>query len=410
MGKILFILALALSFYETAPAAEGENSPVQLMEANRSAIYRLVLKEPDANGELASATAFAIEKSGYLLTGYLPISRAVLHPGAYQLFVEMEEGPVLAKIEKVDVINDICFIRVARETPSIVPLVGNVSVSPGQLVYSLGFDSDGKLGMAQGIFQGSKAVGLTSIFSSASHLGKGMEGGPTLDASGKLVGLNRVSEVGGEQFISPLSTLQKSGSQNGKGRLPASGGWKAEMISQIKAQEASAKSDPDRFSRYKTQEFAGYKFLVPLPDVKCEVKGELFRCENRSITKISSQIRALSLESVFSTASKGEEVFGAITEKLASLANDGRGLASLAAYAPSLGCEARRVKNRAGLVFIVRFCSSQLQEFPGLFNSFAKVEIEGDGNFRLAQTYNAFSLSAAAGLLEDTLDSVEKVK
>lgn len=431
-GVFLLILFLGAQLAAAEPPALALPvlSSEQIFSNNSAGIYRLITKLPDASSPQSSGTAFAVHQKGYLVSNYHVVSEAVIAPETYQLFVEMPEGPVLATIESIDVVNDLALIRVARDLPRSLEIAADFTVAPGEQIFSMGFPlSTEKLFLAQGNFGGFKVMGLVPAMLASVALNSGMSGGPTLDRSGRVIAVNRAiaARAQGISYFSPLAALHALISNSSAGRSPAEKfEWKKEIVTQVVDQEKKSLGDMKRFSQHKRERVGRFSFIIPLTDLACgqdksskQSSAELFRCETQSLAYLGpgqSALRVVTAASEDSSAG-GQNNFKELDKNFqnassASRSGGGRKVSSASTASPE-ACGLRRVKNKSGSILIVRFCSVMMKEFPGLFSTFVKVETEEDGfgkPLNLSQFYQGVSLSTTATLLEEFLDSVQRVK
>lgn len=133
-------------------------------------------------------TAFVISSDGYLITNYHVVSDVVQHENR-QLYLEIDKKLHRATIEGLDVIHDLALIKVDRKFPGQLTLSRRLPPQ-GTRLYSMGQPQDLNMSIIEGVYNGSLTLGGSEVFHLSSPLNGGMSGGPTIDETGQVLGIN----------------------------------------------------------------------------------------------------------------------------------------------------------------------------------------------------------------------------
>ena len=134
-------------------------------------------------------TGFVVDKSGILATNFHVVETALSHPDQYKIFL-VESGkskPVV--VVDFDAINDLALLKIDETYDDIVPIAESFP-AVGEKIFSLGVPEDLRESVIEGIYNGRIEEGPYDRLLISSPLNSGMSGGPTVNASGELVGVN----------------------------------------------------------------------------------------------------------------------------------------------------------------------------------------------------------------------------
>lgn len=145
-----------------------------------------------------------------LVTNYHVIRDIVFEDGSYDLQLLTTGGGEVpgARIVAVDPASDLAIVRVdeASETPLSLALD---SIPNGEVLYSLGHPGDLRTSVVEGVFNGDVEAAVAPLMHFSGSINPGMSGGPTVRASGAVVGVN-VSTAGNQMsFLVPAANVQR---------------------------------------------------------------------------------------------------------------------------------------------------------------------------------------------------------
>lgn len=185
----------------------------RVYEAARSRLLqvRTVLKAQGSQATVGSG--FLVDDGGHLVTNYHVVSTYALQPDAYQLMFSTDDGRQGAlQLLDVDVVHDLALLKPVDATalagrgalpfrPPTQPL------ARGERLFSLGNPLDVGFAVAEGSYNGLVERSFIPTIFFGGSLSAGMSGGPTLDAKGRVIGINVATRRDGEQisFLVPAA-------------------------------------------------------------------------------------------------------------------------------------------------------------------------------------------------------------
>lgn len=169
--------------------------------------------------EEGAGSGFVLDTSGHILTNYHVIE------GAREIEVSLSDEYVLpATVVGMDVRNDIAVIKVEAPAESLVPVELGVSnnLQVGQRAIAIGNPfgqfgrtlTTGVISALDRTIEGSDGRTITGIIQTDAAINRGNSGGPLLDSSGRVIGINTAifSPTGtsaGVGFSVPVDTIKR---------------------------------------------------------------------------------------------------------------------------------------------------------------------------------------------------------
>ena len=194
---IWILLALCLPALSWA----GDFSPKDVYNAASPGVVLIYGSEGNT---MASGTGSIIDKSGLILTNSHVITNdSTKKPWeSIQVFLKPHmltgeyakdvKNPLNAKVIARDPEIDLAVLRVqGLKAPAVIPFGDSDQVSIGDPVAAIGHPGGGGLWtLTTGTISAHKAMGKQKVFQTEASLNPGNSGGPLVDASGRLVGVN----------------------------------------------------------------------------------------------------------------------------------------------------------------------------------------------------------------------------
>lgn len=169
--------------------------------------------------EEGAGSGFVLDTQGHILTNYHVID------GAREIEVSLSDDYVLsAAVVGVDARNDIAVIKVEAPPESLVPVVLGESnnLQVGQRAIAIGNPfgqfgrtlTTGVISALDRTIEGSDGRTITGIIQTDAAINRGNSGGPLLDSSGRVIGINTAifSPTGtsaGVGFSVPVDTIKR---------------------------------------------------------------------------------------------------------------------------------------------------------------------------------------------------------
>lgn len=169
----------------------------------RDRVVQVQIIDQQAESKAAIGSGFFAGEPGWIVTNYHVIAQLASEPERYHARYLDESGAEgELTLLSVDAVHDLAILRAENLAPESLQL----STAPplkGSRLYSLGYPFDIGLTIVEGTFNGLWEKSLYEKIHFTGSINPGMSGGPVLDPSGKVVGVN-VSTAGDQvSFLVP---------------------------------------------------------------------------------------------------------------------------------------------------------------------------------------------------------------
>jgi len=209
--NLVLITGLFAGFIPSLYAAQKtteKDEAEHLFASHKPGLFQIRVIELATGNKAAIGSGFLVDSSGHIATNFHVVSNFVHQPQRYKLEYATAEGATgeLTLID-IDVIHDLAVTR--SNITDIQPLLLNSKkLSKGTRIFSMGNPHDLGLSVVEGTYNGFLEKSLFDKIFISGSLNPGMSGGPTLDHSGKVVGVN-VSTAGNQlSFLVPVKFLK----------------------------------------------------------------------------------------------------------------------------------------------------------------------------------------------------------
>ncbi|MFX4227159.1 MAG: S1 family peptidase [Porticoccaceae bacterium] len=239
---ILLAIVPALFATEMAISQESSEQPPEQIRSRLSQlydqVYQIQIIESSTQNKSALGSGFQISEDGLVITNYHVVSGLVFEPSHHKiLYVDQNDNEGELELIHFDAVNDLALLRktelsedeqyleLARQDPEL-----------GDSVYSLGNPRNVGMLMVSGAYNGLSDYSFAGRVLFSGSLNPGMSGGPAVNASGEVIGVN-VSTAGSQlSFLVPVAKIEQLLAQ-------ASDPWQpdnyiTEIASQVKAFQA----------------------------------------------------------------------------------------------------------------------------------------------------------------------------
>ncbi|WP_077034572.1 serine protease [Pelomonas sp. KK5] len=187
------------------PPAEAASAPApvsaaarRLYDASRSQLLqiRTLLKTQDSQASVGSG--FLVSQDGRIITNYHVVSQFALEPERYRLRYATTEGQEGAlELLDFDVRRDLALLRAVPAQGQDLGKRGELdfrsrkdSLSKGDRIYSMGNPHDVAFAVVEGTYNGLVERSFDGLIYYSGAINPGMSGGPVVDESGRVVGIN----------------------------------------------------------------------------------------------------------------------------------------------------------------------------------------------------------------------------
>ncbi len=208
-GMAAFLLVAIGSLVAPSIAQEMLPETQRVFGKYSDRVVKIQLVEKNSGAKAVIGSGFFVDPYGRIITNYHVISKMVLHPDRYRAELVETTGQVrLLSVLSVDVINDLALVRVELDG---IPFFTISEREPlqGARLYSMGYPQDIGLSIVEGTYNGLMQHAVYKKIHFTAPINPGMSGGPTINASGEVVGVNVRSRGQGISFLVPTEAVVK---------------------------------------------------------------------------------------------------------------------------------------------------------------------------------------------------------
>ncbi|TWX64781.1 trypsin-like peptidase domain-containing protein [Colwellia demingiae] len=204
--KAFFTLVFILLSSTTFATEQAEEIFAQLTPS----LYQIKLIDK-ASGEKSSiGSGFQISSDGIIATNYHVISSYARHPEKYRIEYLDHQGK-MAEVDlvSVDVINDLALVK--RQVDGEMPyfMLSDQKPTKGEKLFALGNPHDLGMIVVPGTYNGLKKESFNERIHFTGSINSGMSGGPVVNKSEKVVGINVATSGNQIGFLVPHDKLVK---------------------------------------------------------------------------------------------------------------------------------------------------------------------------------------------------------
>lgn len=194
----------------TLPTPSG--AAQQLYSAARADLLQIRMLLRNGRSQSSVGSGFLIGTGNLVLTNYHVVSQMALDPEVYlgeYVDTDGNSGPI--ELLAVDVLHDLAVVRVNRQGTGFFEVPKHpVELVQGQYLYSLGNPLDLGFAISEGAYNGVVRRSFYEQLIFTGPINAGMSGGPSVTASGMVVGINVAKRRDGElvSFLVPVAYAQ----------------------------------------------------------------------------------------------------------------------------------------------------------------------------------------------------------
>jgi len=190
--------ASAVTGAPPAPPVAVSAAARRLYEGSRSQLLqiRTLLKTQDSQASVGSG--FLVSQDGRIITNYHVVSQFALEPERYRLryaTTDGQEGQL--ELLDFDVRRDLALLRAVPAEAKNLSGRGELDfraksdpLSKGDRIYSMGNPHDVAFAVVEGTYNGLVERSFDGLIYYSGAINPGMSGGPVVDESGRVVGIN----------------------------------------------------------------------------------------------------------------------------------------------------------------------------------------------------------------------------
>lgn len=169
----------------------------------RDRVIQVQVIDLQTQSKAGTGSGFFAGKPGWVVTNYHVIAELASQPGQYQARYLAENGlEGSLTLLAVDVVHDLAVLRAEDLAPAALQLAKQLPPK-GTRLFSLGYPYDIGLTIVEGTYNGMLDKSLYEKLHFTGSINPGMSGGPAINRSGEVVGIN-VSTAGNQvSFLVP---------------------------------------------------------------------------------------------------------------------------------------------------------------------------------------------------------------
>lgn len=202
--KTFFAFFLILFSHTLFSAEQAEEIFAQLTPS----LYQIKLIDK-ASGEKSSiGSGFQITSDGLIATNYHVISSYARHPEKYRIeYLDHQGSSAQMALVSVDVINDLALVK--RTVNEAMPFFSLSDTAPtkGEKLFALGNPHDLGMIVVPGTYNGLKKESFNERVHFTGSINSGMSGGPVVNQSEQVVGINVATSGNQIGFLVPHDKL-----------------------------------------------------------------------------------------------------------------------------------------------------------------------------------------------------------
>ncbi|WP_371193404.1 serine protease [Glaciecola sp. SC05] len=191
-------------------AAQAQELAENLYTDYKEVLYQIKIIDKESSQKSTIGSGFLINATGLAVTNYHVVSDYILSPDKNHIEVEDISGnKSLASLVSFDVVNDLALIQIELSTASEIFLpIAESLPTQGTTIYSLGNPHDLGMIVVPGTYNGLKKHSFYQKIHFTGSVNSGMSGGPVINESGHVIGVNVASAGNQLGFLVPLSKLK----------------------------------------------------------------------------------------------------------------------------------------------------------------------------------------------------------
>jgi S1-C subfamily serine protease len=172
------------------PAAAASTAARAILDRARPSVIQIKGFFGTNTAEAFHGTGFAVARGGVFITNWHVVSDAVLHPEKYRLEYRTSRGATgRLTVRAIDIRHDLALVDAHGFAPPPLTLRADVAIK-GERAFAIGFPLDVGLTITEGVSNGRVEDSFEPRVHYSGALNAGMSGGPGLDTTGNVIGVN----------------------------------------------------------------------------------------------------------------------------------------------------------------------------------------------------------------------------
>jgi len=168
-------------------------------------IYQVRIINLKSQNLNSSGSGFYVADGSLFATNYHVVSSVVLEPEEYKIVIEKGEDEYELEVVAIDIVNDLAVLSTPNSGKPL--LLREQSPAKGEKMYSIGNPHNIGMTIVEGNYNGLADDYVFDRIHFSGALNPGMSGGPTIDAAGRVVGVNVQTAGNQVGFLVPVEKL-----------------------------------------------------------------------------------------------------------------------------------------------------------------------------------------------------------
>lgn len=201
--RIIFAILFGVAFFSNA-----QDTAQNLFSQYRSALYQIQIIELESGKKSSIGSGFQVSEDGKLVTNYHVVSSYIYDPDKYRIeYLDANGNHGELTLFGFDAINDLAVVSKDTQDSSISFALADSLPVQGMPIYSLGNPHDLGMIVVPGTFNGLKKNSFYQRIHFTGSINPGMSGGPAVNQSGEVIGVNVATAGNQIGFLIPLKQI-----------------------------------------------------------------------------------------------------------------------------------------------------------------------------------------------------------
>jgi serine protease Do len=203
VATTLWLLLLLIGSRESVWADDAKS----LFREYSNRIYQIRIIDRSSGKQASIGSGFLITAEGLLITNYHVISDYAHQPKRFNVeFVTHDGQQGALSLINIDVVNDLALLKL-DVTPGYFIELADSLPAHGESIYSIGNPHDIGWTVIPGTYNGIAAYSFYERIHFSGSVNPGMSGGPVLNDSGRVIGVNVATAGNQLSFLVPLNRV-----------------------------------------------------------------------------------------------------------------------------------------------------------------------------------------------------------
>ncbi|MEI9984072.1 MAG: serine protease [Aliidongia sp.] len=275
LRAVLLLTVLLVPALAQAQGPEPSTTADSIYSDARPKLLQIRTLLTAAGQKSSTGSAFLVSADGLAITNYHVVSEYALEPETYTLeYTAVDGGTGPVQLVALDLADDLALIRIDRRDQPFFRFDDRAvagTLPKGERLYSMGNPLDLGFTIVDGTYNGLVDRSYTDRIHFSGAINPGMSGGPTVNAEGRIAGINVAKQLNGElvSFLVPARFAATLLGKAGDGKPLDTKDLKAEIGRQLSAWQAGF---------YHAIGEAGFKTAIAGPYRAPESSAPWFTC------------------------------------------------------------------------------------------------------------------------------------